>query len=80
VDDIKGPFQGKTLEARTLGVPVGWNKPADQLKRLTCREVEITCGRGAASLESRSSRFNGYGAEMEKTLGAIGFPARCERV
>lgn len=61
-------------------MPVGWNKPADQMKRLTCCEVEETCEREAASVESRLSRFIDYGAERDQTLGVIGFPARCERV
>lgn len=56
------PNVGKTLEARTLRVPAGWNKPASRCGRFLCREVAKTWGRGAARVEACLSR---------RTMGAL---------
>jgi hypothetical protein len=47
---------GKTLEAKTLRVLAGWNKPARRCGRHSCREVEKTWGREAARVEPCLSR------------------------
>jgi len=48
--------QEVTSEGQTLGVPVGWNKPASHCGRRSCWEVAKTCGQDAPSLEARFAR------------------------
>lgn len=66
-DDEGRSYQCKALKTLTLGVPAGWNKPANQRGRWTCRKVVKTYGRGAARVKSCSSRSRVNGAEREKT-------------
>jgi hypothetical protein len=56
-------------------VPVGWNKPADQMKRWTCCEVVKTCEREAARLEARLSRIIDYGAVRDRNLRSSRVPS-----
>lgn len=49
-------FRGKALKAQILRVPVRWNKLTSHVERKTCREVDKTCGRGAARWKLRLTR------------------------
>jgi hypothetical protein len=72
LDDGTRSFRSEALKTRTLGVPAGWNRPANRLRRQTRREVEKTWGRGAAGAEACRSRRDEEGAGRARTQGGAG--------